>query len=103
VGGTPGRDIKGKVILIFQSDLDTKTQFLIFYNFIGLDFDCFNHSVRFGFTFFWFDGSITVTLQAMDGDPAVEPQLDSFSLTFPLPYRVAFIVVLGMCCKYSCE
>lgn len=31
----------------------------------------------------------------MDGDPAVEPQLDSFSLTFPLPYRVAFIVVLG--------
>ena len=32
----------------------------------------------------------------MDGDPAVEPQLDSFSLTFPLPYRVAFIVVLGM-------
>ena len=30
----------------------------------------------------------------MDGDPAVEPQLDSFSLTFPLPYRVAFIVVL---------
>ncbi len=31
----------------------------------------------------------------MDGDPAVESQLDSFSLTFPLPYRVAFIVVLG--------
>lgn len=31
----------------------------------------------------------------MDGDPAVEPRLDSFSLTFPLPYRVAFIVVLG--------
>lgn len=31
----------------------------------------------------------------MDGDPAVEGQLDSFSLTFPLPYRVAFIVVLG--------
>lgn len=31
----------------------------------------------------------------MDGDPAVEPQLDSFSLTFPLPYRVAFIIVLG--------
>ena len=31
----------------------------------------------------------------MDGDPAVEPQLDSFSLTFPLPYRVAFIVVAG--------
>lgn len=33
----------------------------------------------------------------MDGDPAVEPQLDSFSLTFPLPYRVAFIVILGTC------
>jgi hypothetical protein len=32
----------------------------------------------------------------MDGDPAVEDQLDSFSLTFPLPYRIAFIVVLGM-------
>ena len=32
----------------------------------------------------------------MDGDPVVEPELDSFSLTFPLPYRVAFIVVLGM-------
>ena len=32
----------------------------------------------------------------MDGDPAVESELDSFSLTFPLPYRVAFIVVLGM-------
>ncbi|KAI0176975.1 EXS family protein [Pestalotiopsis sp. NC0098] len=31
----------------------------------------------------------------MDGDPAVEPELDSFSLTFPLPYRVAFIVVLA--------
>ncbi|KAI1323248.1 EXS family-domain-containing protein [Xylariaceae sp. FL0255] len=32
----------------------------------------------------------------MDGDPAVEPELDSFSLTFPLPYRVAFIVVLAV-------
>jgi hypothetical protein len=32
----------------------------------------------------------------MDGDPAVEDQLDSFSLTFPLPYRIAFIVVLGL-------
>jgi hypothetical protein len=32
----------------------------------------------------------------MDGDPAVEPELDSFSLTLPLPYRVALIVVLGM-------
>lgn len=32
----------------------------------------------------------------MDGDPAVENQLDSFSLTFPLPYRVAFIVVLAV-------
>lgn len=31
----------------------------------------------------------------MDGDPAVEPQLDSFSLIFPLPYRVGFIVTLG--------
>lgn len=26
----------------------------------------------------------------------VEPELDSFSLTFPLPYRVAFIVVLAV-------
>ncbi|KAK5170813.1 hypothetical protein LTR04_003241 [Oleoguttula sp. CCFEE 6159] len=31
----------------------------------------------------------------MDGDPAVEPELDSFSLFLPLPYRVAFILVLG--------
>lgn len=37
----------------------------------------------------------------MDGDPAVEPELDSFSLTFPLPYRVAFIVVLGMSCHVA--
>ena len=32
----------------------------------------------------------------MDGDPAVEPRLDSFSLTFPLPYRVAFIIISGL-------
>ena len=32
----------------------------------------------------------------MDGDPAVEPELDSFSRTLPLPYRVALTVVLGM-------
>ncbi|KAH6634084.1 EXS family-domain-containing protein [Chaetomium sp. MPI-SDFR-AT-0129] len=32
----------------------------------------------------------------MDGDPAVESQLDSFSLTFPLPYRIAFIVILAV-------
>ncbi|KAI0007495.1 EXS family protein, partial [Xylariaceae sp. FL0662B] len=32
----------------------------------------------------------------MDGDPAVESELDSFSLTFPLPYRVAFIAVLAV-------
>jgi hypothetical protein len=31
----------------------------------------------------------------MDGDPAVEPELDSFSLTLPLPYRVAIAIVLG--------
>lgn len=31
----------------------------------------------------------------MDGDPKVESQLDSFSLTFPLPYRIGFIVMLG--------
>lgn len=33
----------------------------------------------------------------MDGDPAVESGLDSFSLAFPLPYRVGFIVTLGKC------
>ena len=33
----------------------------------------------------------------MDGDPKVE-SLDSFSLAFPLPYRVGFIVVLGLSC-----
>lgn len=32
----------------------------------------------------------------MDGDGYVEPELDSFGLTLPLPYRVAFIIVLGM-------
>jgi len=32
----------------------------------------------------------------MDGDPAVEPELDAFSLILPLPYRVAFILVLGI-------
>ena len=31
----------------------------------------------------------------MDGDPAVEPELDTFSLILPLPYRVALILVLG--------
>ena len=31
----------------------------------------------------------------MDGDPSVENELDSFSLTFPLPYRVGFIITLG--------
>lgn len=32
----------------------------------------------------------------MDGDPAVEPELDTLSLILPLPYRVAIILVLGM-------
>ncbi|KAI9754217.1 MAG: hypothetical protein M4579_004814 [Chaenotheca gracillima] len=32
----------------------------------------------------------------MDGDPVVEPELDSFSLFLPLPYRVAVILVLGV-------
>ncbi len=36
----------------------------------------------------------------MDGDPAVETPLDSFSLAFPLPYRVAFIIVLGAWCSF---
>lgn len=31
----------------------------------------------------------------MDGDSVVEPELDTFSLLFPLPYRVAIILVLG--------
>lgn len=31
----------------------------------------------------------------MDGDPAVEPQLDTFSMILPLPYRIAVILVLG--------
>jgi hypothetical protein len=34
----------------------------------------------------------------MDGDPAVEAQLDGFSLVLPLPYRVALIIVLGTPC-----
>lgn len=32
----------------------------------------------------------------MDGDPTVESQLDSLSLILPLPYRIAFILVLGV-------
>lgn len=32
----------------------------------------------------------------MDGDPAIEPELDTFSLILPLPYRIAVILVLGM-------
>ncbi|KAL8713543.1 MAG: hypothetical protein Q9220_002405 [cf. Caloplaca sp. 1 TL-2023] len=32
----------------------------------------------------------------MDGDPTVEPELDTFSLILPLPYRIAFILVLGV-------
>ncbi|KPM41764.1 hypothetical protein AK830_g4773 [Neonectria ditissima] len=32
----------------------------------------------------------------MDGDPAVEPELDAFSLAFPLPYRVGFIATLAV-------
>ncbi|KAI9674460.1 MAG: protein-ER retention protein [Caeruleum heppii] len=32
----------------------------------------------------------------MDGDPAVEPELDAFSLVLPLPYRVSLIIVLGI-------
>ncbi|KAF2797778.1 EXS-domain-containing protein [Melanomma pulvis-pyrius CBS 109.77] len=32
----------------------------------------------------------------MDGDPAVEPQLDGFSRILPLPYRVALIIVMGI-------
>ena len=31
----------------------------------------------------------------MDGDPKVEPELDSFSRVLPLPYRVAIILVCG--------
>ena len=37
----------------------------------------------------------------MDGDPAVEPELDAFSLVLPLPYRIAAIVVLGKLPSYS--
>lgn len=37
----------------------------------------------------------------MDGDPAVDPGLDSFSLAFPLPYRVGFIATLGEQDPYS--
>lgn len=32
----------------------------------------------------------------MDGDPAVESKLDTFSLILPLPYRIAVILVLGV-------
>jgi len=32
----------------------------------------------------------------MDGDPSVEPELDILGLFLPLPFRVAFIIVLGV-------
>ena len=32
----------------------------------------------------------------MDGDPGVEPEVDSFSLVLPLPFRVGIILILGM-------
>lgn len=32
----------------------------------------------------------------MDGDPAIDSELDTFSLCLPLPYRIAVIFVLGM-------
>ncbi|KAF2842896.1 protein-ER retention protein-like protein [Patellaria atrata CBS 101060] len=32
----------------------------------------------------------------MDKDPAVDSEVDSFSLVLPLPYRVAIIIVLGV-------
>ena len=31
----------------------------------------------------------------MDGDPFVEPELDTLGLFLPLPFRVAIILVLG--------
>jgi hypothetical protein len=31
----------------------------------------------------------------MDGDPSVEPALDTLSLYLPLPYRVSLLLVLG--------
>ena len=39
----------------------------------------------------------------MEEDPAVEPELDTFSLILPLPYRIAVIFVLGASdvCVYS--
>ena len=37
----------------------------------------------------------------MDLDVEVEPELDPFSLLLPLPYRVAFILVLGML-RHNC-
>lgn len=38
-----------------------------------------------------------IHIQSMDGDPRVESELDSFSRTLPLPYRIAILLVLGMC------
>lgn len=49
-----------------------------------------------------FDAALS-TAVTMDGDPAVEPELDSFSLTLPLPYRVALVVVLGTVSSCSRE
>lgn len=38
----------------------------------------------------------------MDGDPAVEPEIDGFSRVLPLPYRVALIIVLGKLPRNMC-
>lgn len=35
-------------------------------------------------------------MSAIEGDPAVDPEFDSFSLVLPLPYRVAIIIVFGV-------
>jgi hypothetical protein len=32
----------------------------------------------------------------MDFDPSAGSDIDAFSLYFPLPFRVAFIIVFGM-------
>lgn len=37
----------------------------------------------------------------MDGDPAVEPEIDGFTRILPLPYRVAIIIVLGTLLAHS--
>jgi hypothetical protein len=43
------------------------------------------------------NGPSTIELLAMKETAAEKPELDTFSLVLPRPYRVSLILVLGVC------